>query len=89
MDPYKSMRSYEIHPRILKELADVIAKPVSMIFEQSWESREVPADWKLVNIAPVFKKGKKEDPRNYRPVSLTPVPDKIMKKKPCRETLTN
>ncbi|KAJ7404274.1 RNA-directed DNA polymerase from mobile element jockey [Willisornis vidua] len=63
-----------IHPRILKELADVITKPLSMIFVQSWASREVPADRKLLNIVPVFTKGKEEDPGNYRPVSLTSVP---------------
>ncbi|KAJ7398276.1 xin actin binding repeat containing 2 [Pitangus sulphuratus] len=56
------------------QLADVITKPLLMIFELSWESREVPADWKLVNIVPIFKKGKKEDHGNYKPVSLT-LPD--------------
>ncbi|KAJ7413294.1 hypothetical protein WISP_92145 [Willisornis vidua] len=50
-----------IHPRILTELADVIAKPLSMIFEDSWESRAVPADRNLANVALIFKK---EDPRN-------------------------
>ncbi|KAJ7410618.1 rna-directed dna polymerase from mobile element jockey-like [Pitangus sulphuratus] len=69
-----------IHPRILKELADVIAKPFLMIFEWSWESREVPGDWKLENVLSVFKKDKKENPENYRPVSLTSVPDKVMGK---------
>ncbi|KAJ7404352.1 hypothetical protein BTVI_72513 [Pitangus sulphuratus] len=68
-----------INPRILKELADVIAKPLSMIFEQCWEYRVVPADWKLANVVPVFKKGKK-DTRNNRPVSLTSVTGEVMEK---------
>ncbi|KAJ7422846.1 RNA-directed DNA polymerase from mobile element jockey-like protein [Pitangus sulphuratus] len=76
----KSMALDVIHPGIFKELVDVIVKPLLLIFEESWESREVSADWKLVNIVLIFKKGKKEDPDNYRPVSLTSVPGKVMEK---------
>ncbi|KAK4820059.1 LOW QUALITY PROTEIN: hypothetical protein QYF61_019001 [Mycteria americana] len=78
LDTHKSMGPDEIHPRVLKELADVLTKPLSIIYQQSWLTGEVPADWRLANVTPIFKKGWKEDPGNYRPVSLTSVPGKLM-----------
>ncbi|KAK4815887.1 hypothetical protein QYF61_009938 [Mycteria americana] len=78
LDTHKSMGPDEIHPRVLKELAEVLTKPLSIIYQQSWLTGEVPADWRLANVTPIFKKGRKEDPGNYRPVSLTSVPGKLM-----------
>ncbi|CAM5120821.1 unnamed protein product [Natator depressus] len=71
LDEHKSMGPDALHLRVLKELADVIAEPLAITFENSWRSGEVPDKWKKANVVPIFKKEKKEDPGNYRPVSLT------------------
>ncbi|KAK4829727.1 hypothetical protein QYF61_006188 [Mycteria americana] len=78
LDTHKSMGPDEIHRRVLKELADVLTKPLSIIYRQSWLTGEAPVDWRLANVTPIFKKGRKEDPGNYRLVSLTSVPGKLM-----------
>ena len=58
-------------PRVLRELTVVVPKPLSIIFETSWQSGEVPGDWKKGNSVPIFKKGGKEDTGNSPPISLT------------------
>ena len=71
--------------RVLRELAEVIAKTVSTIYQHSCSTREVPEDWRLANVTPIYKKGCKEDPGNYRPVSLTLMPGKVMEQIIFRE----
>jgi len=63
---------------VRRELADVTAEPLSIISERSWRTGEVPEDWRKANVTPIFKKGKKDDPWNYKLVSLTSIPVKVM-----------
>ncbi|KFQ21504.1 hypothetical protein N332_04771, partial [Mesitornis unicolor] len=78
LDIQKSIGPDGIHPRVLRDLAEVLAKTLSIIYQQSWLTGEVPVNWRLANMTPIYKKGQKEDPGNYRPVSLTSVPGKVM-----------
>ena len=77
-DVHKSMGPDGIHPRVMRELADELVKPLSIIYQQSRDTGEVPDDWKLTSVTPIHIKGGKEDPGNYSPVSPTSVPGKVM-----------
>ncbi|MCQ4187459.1 reverse transcriptase family protein [Klebsiella pneumoniae] len=87
LDCHKSMGPDEIHPRVLRELAEVIAEPLSIIYQRSLLTGEVPEDWRIANVTPIYKKGCKEDPGNYRPVSLTSVTGKVMEQIVLREIM--
>ena len=78
LDCHKSMGPDRLHPSVLSELVGVIAELLSAIYQCSWLSGEVPEDWRLADVTPIYKKGHKEDLGNYRPVSLTSVPGKVM-----------
>ena len=83
LDTHKSMGTDGLHPRVLREMADVVAKPLSIILQHSWLMGDFPVDWKLANMMFIFKKGQKDDPGNCRPTSvsfsiLTSVPGKVM-----------
>ena len=54
-----------ISTRFLKETADVIAPLLQIIFKVSLNSGEVPSDWKIVNVTPIFKKGDRCLLQNY------------------------
>jgi len=59
---HKSLVPDEMLSQALRELMGEVAKPLSIMFEKSWQSTEAPADWKKGNINLIFKKGKKGRP---------------------------
>ena len=78
LDCHESMGPDEIHPRVLREVVEVIAELLSIIYQRSLLMGEVPEDWRLASVTPIYKKGCREDPRKYRPVSLTLVLGKVI-----------
>jgi len=72
----KSTGPDSMHPHFLKNCADLIAEPLTYIFRKSFEESCLPEE--SANVTPLYKKGSKLDPKNYRPVSLTCVSCKIM-----------
>ena len=58
--------------------AKAVVQPLSLIFQASFDIGIISQDWKIANVIPIFKKGSKTDAGNYRSVSLTSVPCRIM-----------
>jgi hypothetical protein len=67
-----------ITARLLQEVAWEISPALTILFRKSMAEGSVPADWRRANVTPIFKKGSKSDPGNYRPVSLTSICGKLM-----------
>ena len=68
----------ELSPRLLRELCEELAYPVTRVFRQSMDTGVVPADWRDADVTPIFKKGRREQAENYRPISLTSQLSKIL-----------
>jgi len=58
-------------PLFLKKVASEICYPLADIFNSSLEEGVVPLDWRIANVTPIYKKGSRQDPGNYRPICLT------------------
>ena len=60
-----------ILPWVLYECRFELVNPLYVLFRACCEQSKIPSEWKKANVIPIYKKGKKSDPSNYRSISLT------------------
>ena len=68
LNPSKALGPDELHPRVLKELATKLGPVFAHLCQQSIDTGEIPKEWSLANICPLFKKDGRSLACNYRPV---------------------
>ena len=89
LNPSKALGPDELHPRVLKELALELGPVFAHLFQQSIDTGEIPKEWSLANICPFFKRSDRSLACNYRPVSLTCVPCKLLKHIVCSNIMAH
>ena len=77
---YKSTGPDTLQTLILRALEDKLARPLTHIFNNSVETGIIPEDWKSANVTAIHKKETRQEPGNYRPISLTSVFCKTMER---------
>ena len=83
LNPSKALGPDELHPKSPKELTTELGPIFAHLFQQSIDSGDIPKVWTLANLSPLFKKGDRSLACNYRPVSLTCVPCKLLEHIVC------
>ena len=73
LDANSSMGDDGMHPRLLKALAHDLSYPLTLLYNNSLRSGELPREWLRSMVVPIYKKSFRFDPLNYRPISLTSV----------------
>ena len=67
-----------MHPRILHDLCEELAKPITIMFRNSIKTMEIPNEWRDGCITALFKKGNRKSTSNYRSLSLTCILCKVI-----------
>ena len=78
LNPHKATGPDEIPTNVLKEAAEELAPAITKLFQMSLDTGTIPDDWRQARVVPIFKKGEKHLPQNYRPVSLTSIACKLL-----------
>jgi len=76
----KSPGPDNISPKIIKSVGDVIAEPLSFVYNLSFSCGVVPDALKISKVIPIYKKGERDIVGNYRPISILNTFEKILEK---------
>ena len=76
--PHKASGLDNLPAQFLKEVANEIAPVLTVAFQASLDQGHLPNIWRTAAVAPIFKKGNRNKPNNYRPVSLTCICSKLL-----------
>ena len=89
INPNKANGPDNLPGRFLKICAYELIDIYQMIFQSSLDQGMVPPDWKDANVVPLFKKGDKSKPENYRPISLTSLSCKLLEHVVCTNIMSH
>ena len=89
LNPSKALGPDDLHPRVLKELATELGPVFAHLFQQWIDTGEISNEWSLANICPLFKKCDMSLACNYRPVSLTCIPCKLLEHIVCSNIMAH
>ncbi len=85
LKPKKSFSEDCISNKLIKCLKYELLTPLKILFEKCLVTGTFPEVWKNSKLIPLYKKGPKHDPGNYRPISLLPVLSKVFEKFLCKK----
>ena len=76
----KSSGLPDIPVRLVKNGAEALVRPLTLLMNRTINEGSLPADWKHAIVTPVHKAGSKSDPSNFRPISVLPIFSKILER---------
>lgn len=80
LKPNSSPGEDEIPAIFLNKCAAVLSHPLSAMMNGLLRQGKLPREWKNAIVVPIYKKGNKHLPENYRPIILTSTLCKCMEK---------